>query len=81
MNRNSAVGRDRHAPGLLGSVRSDEVLPAELFRERMGVSTKGWREMRRRGLRAVQSGKRQYILGTDALDYFRRLAGSEGQPQ
>ena len=69
---------NRPAPRALGSIRADEVLPAELFRERMGISTKGWREIRRRGLRAVQSGKRQYVLGEHVLEFFRQLAEEGG---
>ncbi len=68
------------SPRALGSIRADEVLPAELFRERMGISVKAWREMLRRGLRAVQAGKRQYVLGEHALVFFRQLA-EEAQQQ
>ena len=70
---------DRPAPRALGSIRADEVMPAELFARNMGVSaTKGLREMKRRGLRTIMSGKRQYVLGTDALAYFRKQAEAEG---
>lgn len=72
---------NRPAPRPLGSIRADEVLPAELFRERMGISIKAWREMLRRGLRAVQSGKRQYVIGEHALAFFRKLADGEGQAE
>ena len=47
----------------------------------MGVETKAWREMQHRGLRAIQCGKRKYVLGQDAIDFFRRLAESEAQRQ
>jgi len=70
-------GADRPAKVVLGSIRADEVMPAELFRPRMGISDKAWREMLRRGLRAVQVGKRQYVLGQDALAFFRRLSDGE----
>lgn len=72
---------DRHAPRALGSIRIDEAMPSEEFRRRMGVSVKGWREMLRRGLRAVPCGKQKFVIGQDALDFFRKLAGSEGQLQ
>jgi hypothetical protein len=62
------------APRSLGSIRGDEVQPAELFRENMGISVKAWREWLHRGLRTVQAGKRQYVLGSDALAFFRKLA-------
>lgn len=72
---------ERPAPRSLGSIRSDEVQPAEEFCRRMGVETKAWREMQHRGLRAIQCGKRKYVLGQDAIDFFRRLAESEAQRQ
>ena len=65
---------ERPARPALGSISRDEVCPAELFAQRMGVSRNGFREMRNRGLRTVQSGKRLYVLGEDALTYFRKLA-------
>lgn len=70
---------NRPAPRALGSIRADEVQPAEEFCRRMGVSTKAWREMQHRGLRAIQCGKRKYVMGCDALDFFRRLGQAEGQ--
>jgi len=40
----------------------------------MGLSTKAWRAMVARGLRAVQCGKQKFVLGQDALDFFRGLS-------
>ena len=78
---NETPSRQSPGPAPLGSIRADEVLPAELFRERMGISIKAWREMQHRGLRAVQSGKRQYVIGEHALAFFRKLADGEGQAE
>jgi hypothetical protein len=70
----SATHPDRPAPRALGSIRADEVLPAELYRNRMGISQKGWRELLRRGFPCVSSGKRQYVIGEHAIAYFKSLA-------
>ena len=79
MSRPSTSPRPAVRPQL-GSIRSDELQPAELFRQNMGASVKTWREWRRRGLQAVKAGKRQYVLGEHVLAFFRKLA-AEGQEQ
>ncbi len=75
---------DRPTPSqvpTLGSVRADEVMPSAEFRRRMGVGVKGWRHMLRQGLRAVQCGRQQFVLGADAIEFFGRLATEEGDEQ
>ena len=44
----------------------------------MGLSTKAWRSMVARGLRAVACGKQKFVIGQDALDFFRGLGN--GRP-
>jgi hypothetical protein len=70
---------DQRAPRLLGSIRADEAMPSAEFRRRFGISDKAWRAMLRRGLKAAECGKIKVVIGSDALDFFRRLADGEGQ--
>lgn len=73
MNRLRNTTENRPARNL-GSIRADEAMPSEEFRRRFGMSDKAWRAMLRRGLRAVPCGKIKVVMGSDALDFFRRLA-------
>lgn len=66
------------APRQLGSIRADEAMPSEEFRRRMGLTAKSWRAMLARGLRAVPCGKQKFVIGADALDFFRRIGSGEG---
>ncbi len=68
----------RPAPSL-GSVHADEVMPSAVFRARMGVGVKGWREMLHRGLRAVHVGRQTYVLGSDVIAFLGRMAADRQQ--
>jgi hypothetical protein len=54
-------------------------MPSAEFRRRMGVSVKGWRSMQAHGLRSIACGKQKFVLGSDALEFFRKLAGEAQQ--
>jgi hypothetical protein len=55
---------------LLGSVRSDEVLPAEELRRRLSWGRKTFTRALGDGLRVVRYGRIDYILGVDILAFF-----------
>jgi hypothetical protein len=63
-----------------GSIRADELLPFSEAARRLGWCAKSRRFAQRDGLRVIRYGRFQYVLGTDLLDFFRRLAeGQAGQ--
>jgi hypothetical protein len=68
------------SPRALGSVRADELMPSEEFRRRMGLGVKAWRQLLARGLPAVAAGKQRFVIGSDALHFFRRMAEKGQQP-
>jgi hypothetical protein len=57
-----------------GSVRGDEVLTLREFGRRLGLGKSALCDAQRQGLRAVLFGRVKFIVGSDALDWFRRLA-------
>ena len=63
----------------LGSVRSDELLPMAEFGRRMGLKKRALQSAQKRGLRTALFAGRKYVLGSDALDFFRRLASGNGE--
>jgi hypothetical protein len=54
-------------------------MPSEEFRRRFGVSVKAWRSMLAHGLKAIPCGKIKVVLGSDAIEFFRTLAGEGKQ--
>jgi hypothetical protein len=65
------------APAALGAIHRDEVLPFAVAAARLGWCAKSRRFSQRDGLRVVRYGRHQYVLGTDVLDFFRKLAGQQ----
>jgi hypothetical protein len=45
------------------------------FGRRLGLGNRALCDAQRQGLRAVLFGRVKFIVGSDALDFFRRLAG------
>lgn len=56
-----------------GPVRADEVYPLPAFQQRFGLSGAAWRELERKGLKAVKVGKRKFIKGSDAIAFFGEM--------
>ena len=71
--------RDTTPAPVLGSVRSDELLPLRVFCQRLGIGRKAWSALARRGFPIVRSGKQVFILGDAALTFFRSLTDGKGQ--
>jgi hypothetical protein len=70
----------KHAPAV---VRAGEVYSLVELRRRLGWGQHYVRQARVAGLRLVTFGRNRYVLGSDVLDFFARLAarqqaGSEG---
>ena len=61
-----------------GSIRADEVLLFSEAARRLGLCDKSRRSAIRSGLRVVRFGKWQYVLGSDVLRFFQRLAQQAG---
>ena len=69
---------DTTAPNL-GSIKSDELMPAREFCRRLGLGAKAWRSLLARGLPCIPAGKQKFIDGGAALSFFRGLSDGEGQ--
>ena len=63
----------------LGTIRADELLPLPVLRKRLGWGNKTAAQAQRDGLRAVRYGHLKYVLGTDVLEWFAKLA-RDGDP-
>ena len=61
-------------PRVLGSVSAGEVLPLREFGRRLGLASRALCDCQRAGLRTVLVGRTKYVLGSDALEWFARLA-------
>ncbi len=57
----------------LGSVHSDELLPAREFCRRMGIAKAAWSALLHRGFPVIPCGKQRFVDGGAALAYFRAL--------
>jgi hypothetical protein len=55
-------------------IRSGEVYTLAELRRRLGWAEHGVRQARIAGLRLVTFGRQKFVLGDDALEFFRRLA-------
>ncbi len=60
-----------------GSVRADEILTLREFGRRLGLASRALCDCQRSGLRTVLCGRVKFVMGADALDYFRRLAAAQ----
>lgn len=67
------------APKPTGSIRSDELLPLSILRQRLGLGARGWSELRKAGLPVKRLGRSKYVLGADVLQFFAGLP-AEGGP-
>ena len=71
-------------PRASGSIHADELLSMAEFGRRLGFAHKALADAQRGGLRTILFGRCKFVLGSDALDFFRKLAeqqaGQEGNP-
>ena len=58
----------------IGSICADEVVDLVTFQRRFSLAYKSTALMQRLGLRMVEVGKKKFILGSDAISFFQRLA-------
>jgi hypothetical protein len=65
---------DSPAPRACGSIHANEVLSMAEFGRRLGFAHKALADAQRAGLRTILFGRCKFILGSDALEWFRRLA-------
>jgi hypothetical protein len=61
----------------LGSIRADAVYPKRTLCHALGWCQVSWIQATRKGLRTIRFGKQSFVLGADALDFFRRLADAQ----
>lgn len=64
-----------------GSIRSDEVVTLREFGRRLALGARALCDAQKAGLRTILFGRVKYVLGTDALEWFRRLAKKQAQQQ
>jgi len=71
---------DPHPPrDPAGSIRRDEVVSLAEFQRRFGLGEHAIRQCRRLGLRMARLGNRKFVLGSDAMAFFERLAVEQQQ--
>ena len=51
------------------------VYPAATFRQRLGLTQAAWRSLCRAGLPTYRIGKRVFVVGDDAIGFFRSMRG------
>lgn len=57
-----------------GSILASEVMTLREFGRRLGLGPRALCDAQRQGLRAVLFGRVKYVVGADAIDFFRQLA-------
>ena len=57
-----------------GSVSRHEVMSLREFGRRLGLAKQALCDCQREGLRTVLCGRCKFVLGEDAIDFFRKLA-------
>ena len=65
---------DTPAPRQLGSISAGEVMPMREFGRRLDLHDKALSDAQKAGLRTICFGRCKFVLGSDALDFFKRLA-------
>lgn len=73
---NQPETRPRRRPG--GSIDGNELLRLAELKRRLGWGEHAVRQARAAGLRLIAFGREKYALGSDVLDFFRRLAEEQG---
>ena len=61
-------------PRACGSIHAGEVLSMAEFGRRLGFADKALSDAQKAGLRTILFGRCKFVLGSDALVWFRRLA-------
>ena len=74
-SRNQAGPRNHGPSG--EPIRSDELLPWRALHDRLGWSNRVLADARRRGLRVLKFGNRQYVLGRDVIAFLESVGGQE----
>ncbi len=72
MSASAPPRRQRVASSL--SIRADEVLLLSEAARRLKLGKRGSSRARRLGLKTARFGRCRYVLGSDVLDFFSRLA-------
>ena len=67
------------SPRALGAVSAHEVLPMREFGRRLGLASRALADAQQRGLRTILFGRMKYVLGSDALQWFRCLAEQQAK--
>jgi len=54
---------------MIDAVRSDELIPLPVVREKLGLGVWALRKARQKGLRVRKIGRRGFVLGSDLIRY------------
>lgn len=57
-----------------GVIRADEMYTAAELKRRMGLGDYTWRQLRRQ-LPIIELGRKQYVMGRDAIAFFGNKSG------
>lgn len=64
-----------------GEIRADTLYRATEMRRKLGWGFKSYRQAKRKGLRTVKFARQEYVLGSDVLGLFARLAEDQHRPE
>ena len=64
-----------------GVIRADEIYVAEEYYRRMRWRKHSIRQAKRLGLPTIRYGSRDYIIGADAIEWFRRLGSQQREAE
>ncbi len=54
----------------LGVIRADEAYSVREFRLRCGLGDYAWRQLKANGFPVIEVGRKQFVRGSDFLDYL-----------
>lgn len=57
-----------------GVISANELYTLPEFKRRMGLTEAAYREMKARGFRPIRDGKRAFISGRQAIEYYEKQA-------
>lgn len=63
-----------NAKASTGVISADELYTLTEFRRRLSIPTRAWREMKKRGFKPIPDGKRVFVSGRMAIEYFEKQA-------
>ena len=63
----------------LGSIRGDSIYSLRQFGRELDLHDKCLSDAQKAGMRTIIFGRQKFVLGSDAIDFFQRLAQQQGK--